>query len=66
MARPIPVPVLHLHGELDPCVLPATAAGSGRYVSGDYRWQLLAGAGHFPHQERPAHVTAAILEWCEQ
>jgi pimeloyl-ACP methyl ester carboxylesterase len=66
MARPIPVPVLHLHGELDRCVLPATAAGSGRHVSGDYRWQLLAGAGHFPHQEHPADVTAAILEWCEQ
>jgi len=64
MTPPITVPTLQLHGELDPCVLPDTAAGSGRHVSADYRWQLLAGVGHFPHQERPDVVTDAIVDWC--
>ena len=64
MTRPVTVPTLQLHGALDPCVLPDTAAGSGRYVVADYRWQLMEGVGHFPHQERPDVVTDAILDWC--
>ena len=31
-AEPVGVPTLQLHGALDTCVLPRTAAGSGRYV----------------------------------
>ena len=29
MAAPVTAPTLQLHGELDPCVLPTTARGSG-------------------------------------
>ena len=29
MAAPVTAPTLQLHGELDPCVLPGTARGSG-------------------------------------
>ena len=50
---PIAAPVLHLHGALDTCVLPQTARGAGRYVDGPYRWSVIDGAGHFPHEERP-------------
>jgi len=64
MTPPISVPTLQIQGELDPCVLTDTASGSGRYVGADYRWQLLPGVGHFPHQERPDDVTAAIVDWC--
>jgi pimeloyl-ACP methyl ester carboxylesterase len=66
MSARLSAPTLQLHGALDLCVLPATAAGSGRYVDADYRWLLLPGVGHFPHQERPAEVTAAIVEWCRR
>ena len=66
MSRPISLPTLHIQGALDPCVLPGTAAGSGRYVDGDYRWLLLPGAGHFPHQEQPDAISGAILEWCRR
>ena len=64
MTPPISVPTLQIQGELDPCVSTDTASGSGRYVGADYRWQLLPGVGHFPHQERPDDVTAAIVDWC--
>jgi pimeloyl-ACP methyl ester carboxylesterase len=64
MTPPISVPTLQIQGELDPCVLTNTASGSGRHVGADYRWQLLPGVGHFPHQERPDDVTAAIVDWC--
>jgi pimeloyl-ACP methyl ester carboxylesterase len=59
----VPVPTLHLHGRLDRCVLPATAQGSGRYVSGPYQWKLIAGVGHFLHEEAPDTVNAELLGW---
>jgi pimeloyl-ACP methyl ester carboxylesterase len=63
MAAPITAPTLQLHGELDPCVLPGTARGSGRYVAGAYEWRELAGVGHFPQEEAPDVVSRAITEW---
>jgi pimeloyl-ACP methyl ester carboxylesterase len=60
MAAPIIAPTLQLHGELDPCVLPSTAAGSGRYVAGAYEWRELPGLGHFLPEEAPDLVTEAI------
>ena len=64
MRRPVLAPTLQLHGSVDACVLPSSAAGSGRYVSGEYEWRLYDGLGHFPHEEAPAAVTEDILRWC--
>ena len=63
MAAPITAPTLQLHGALDPCVLPGTARGSGRYVAGAYEWRELPGVGHFPHEETPDEVSRAIAAW---
>jgi pimeloyl-ACP methyl ester carboxylesterase len=63
MRTPIQVPTLHLHGALDTCVLPRTARGAGRYVDGPYRWRLIDGAGHFPHEERPAAFDTELRGW---
>jgi pimeloyl-ACP methyl ester carboxylesterase len=63
MNTPIQAPTLHLQGALDTCVLPATARGSGRYVDGPYRWRLIDGAGHFPHEERPERFSTELLGW---
>jgi len=63
MAAPVTAPTLQLHGELDPCVLPGTARGSGRYVAGAYEWRELPGIGHFPQEEVPDVVNAAVAEW---
>ena len=53
MRAPIQAPTLHLHGALDTCVLPARPAARAGYVEAPYRWRLIDGAGHFPHEERP-------------
>jgi pimeloyl-ACP methyl ester carboxylesterase len=63
MRAEIEVPTLQLHGALDSCVLPRTAQGSGRFVAAPYRWRLIEGAGHFPHEERPEQFDAELIGW---
>ncbi|MEV5412481.1 alpha/beta hydrolase [Thermopolyspora sp. NPDC052614] len=63
MRRQIEVPTLQLHGSLDTCTLPRTAQGSGRYVTAPYRWRLMEGTGHYPHEERPEQFNAELLGW---
>lgn len=62
---PVRVPTLQLHGALDSCVLPRTAAGSGRYVGGPYSWRLIDDAGHFLQEEAPKQVNAEIVRWLD-
>ena len=62
MARGVGVPTLQLHGALDRCLLPSTAHGSGAWVNAPYELQVLDGLGHFPHEEDPELVSAALLE----
>ncbi|NHC44362.1 alpha/beta fold hydrolase [Motilibacter aurantiacus] len=63
MREPVRVPVLHLHGAADRAVLPRSAQGSGLYVEAPYRWRLLGGVGHFPHEESPEAFAAELLGW---
>lgn len=66
MREPVEVPVLQVHGLSDPAVLPETARGSRRYVSGDYTWVGVDGAGHFPQEEQAPVVTEHLLSWLAQ
>jgi pimeloyl-ACP methyl ester carboxylesterase len=63
MRFPIQAPMLHLHGALDTCMLPSAARGSGRYVEAPYRWRLIDGAGHFPHEEVPERFDTELRSW---
>ena len=63
MRTPIQAPTLQLHGALDSCVLPRTARGTGWYVEGPYRWHVIDGAGHFPHEERPDAFDTELRGW---
>jgi pimeloyl-ACP methyl ester carboxylesterase len=65
MRTPIGAPVLHLHGDSDGCVLPRTAQGSGRYVTGEYEWRLLEQVGHFPQNEAPEVVSGELAYWAK-
>ena len=59
--RGVGVPTLQLHGALDRCLLPSTVHGSGDRVHAPYDLRLLDGVGHYPHQEAPELVSAALL-----
>ncbi len=61
---PVAVPVLQVHGASDGLVLPASA-GSARYVSSAYRFELVEGAGHFLPEERPALVGEVLTDWLD-
>lgn len=63
LRRRVRVPVLQVHGDRDPLCRPGVARSSGRLVSGAFRWHLVSGAGHFPHEERPEEVTRALVGW---
>ncbi|MEU8250147.1 alpha/beta hydrolase [Nonomuraea sp. NPDC048916] len=63
MRTEIEAPTLQLHGALDRCVLPRTAQGSSRYVAAPYRWRLMEGAGHYPHEEVAAMFDAELIGW---
>ena len=65
LQAPIIAPTLQLHGALDPCLLPRTAQGSGRYVAATYEWQLVPGAGHFVPEEAPDFVTGELVRWAK-
>jgi len=63
VARPVEVPVLGLHGADDPWLLPRTAAASTPWAGERHTLEVLRGIGHFPHEERPALVTARIADF---
>jgi pimeloyl-ACP methyl ester carboxylesterase len=59
--RPIPVPTLVLCGSRD--MRKEMLAGQRGLFSGPFEWQIVEGAGHFLHREKPAEVNRLLLGW---
>jgi pimeloyl-ACP methyl ester carboxylesterase len=63
IARRLTVPMLYLHGADDGCIAPSAARGAERYFAGEYRAELIDGAGHFLAAECPDEIAARTAAW---
>jgi pimeloyl-ACP methyl ester carboxylesterase len=61
--RAIRVPVLQLHGLVDPYVLERTARRSACWAGDGYHYEVLPGIGHFVQQEAPLRTTALLTDF---
>ncbi|HEY0186338.1 MAG TPA: alpha/beta hydrolase [Cellulomonas sp.] len=64
-----PVPVLQVHGGADGCYSVVRAMATGpvaRRLGSQYRFEMMAGAGHFLPEEEPVRVTGLLLDWLRE
>jgi pimeloyl-ACP methyl ester carboxylesterase len=61
MQGTIDVPTLTIFGDHDPPR--EMSADEHRHFGGDYRLEIVEGAGHFVHREQPDAVNRLILDW---
>lgn len=60
---PITAPTQLIWGDQDPALGPGPIRLTERYLAGEYRLEVLAGAGHWLQFERPAEVSRLLVEW---
>jgi pimeloyl-ACP methyl ester carboxylesterase len=63
MNIPINVPALMFHGRDDGCIGAETLEGMEKLFPKGLKIELVPGAGHFVHQERPDHVNELVLKF---
>ncbi len=61
LLQPVRVPALCIAGADDHCMLPQSFADQEHLFSAGYRFETIAGAGHFMHLEAPDAFAEAIL-----
>ncbi|WP_157521386.1 alpha/beta fold hydrolase [Mycobacterium sp. ACS4331] len=59
------VPTMYVWSDSDKWVLDKAARNTGRYVSGQYRFEILHGTSHWIPEEQPDTVARLLLEWLE-
>jgi pimeloyl-ACP methyl ester carboxylesterase len=59
---PIRVPTLYIWGDADDTVGRMAAEGTEDFVAAPYRFEVLAGIGHFAADQAPDRVSELLLE----
>jgi pimeloyl-ACP methyl ester carboxylesterase len=60
---PIEVPALYVHGDADGCMNHSLGDGMEAMFPAGLRKKIIAGAGHFLHQEKPEEFNRLLLEF---
>ncbi len=63
---PITMPTVLLWGDQDPALGRSAAEATVRHVEGEYRFEVLTGAGHWLQFERPNDVSMALTSGASQ
>jgi pimeloyl-ACP methyl ester carboxylesterase len=63
---PITIPTVLLWGDQDPALGRRAAEATGQLVEGEYRLEVLQGAGHWLQFERPGDVSLALIAGASQ
>lgn len=61
--RSITVPTMYVWSDHDTYLAAKGAKNSGRYVSAEYRFEVLAGLSHWLMEEQPDTVADLLLDW---
>ena len=59
----VTVPTMYVWSDGDKYLLSKAAHKSGRYVSGEYRFEILGGVSHWMPEEQPDAVADLLLDW---
>ncbi|MFN2608864.1 MAG: alpha/beta fold hydrolase [Acidimicrobiales bacterium] len=59
---PVTVPTMFVWGEGDPAIGREAAEGCARHVSGPYRFQVMAGAGHWIPEQQAVALNRMLLD----
>ena len=59
----IAVPTLYVHGDADGCMDHSLSEGMEAMFTNEFRRELIEGAGHFLHQEKPEQFNRVLLEF---
>ena len=59
----ISVPTLYVWSDHDVALLPKAAHATARYVSGEYRFEILPGVSHWIPEEQPDKLADLLLDW---
>ena len=62
-AQKISVPTMYVWSDQDTALLPKAAHETARYVSGEYRFEILPGVSHWIPDEQPDKLADLLLDW---
>jgi pimeloyl-ACP methyl ester carboxylesterase len=59
----VSVPTLYVWSDQDTALMPKAAHNTARYVTGEYRFEILPGVSHWIPDEQPDKLADLLLDW---